>query len=242
MGRPLNKKYFGNRNIGTTGTADNGIGGQGVTSVTIGGTWANFADATTTVTFAAPTLPGGVTATGTATIVAGVVTAVVITEKGSGYVSAPTVTIEDSDGGAETTGTATAVLTTDSGSAGSTTNQENAIIVTAFVPTANGGSSAVIGDIVKQTNDRRYKVKTAQGTGICQLKTTAAANAAGEMSIKAIDSEGKNYLVAKLTARKVVLVPAALGGSAGTQFASGTSAKWTFGTAVLNDTVKIENA
>ena len=30
MGRPLNKKYFGNRNIGTTGTTDNNIGGEGV--------------------------------------------------------------------------------------------------------------------------------------------------------------------------------------------------------------------
>jgi hypothetical protein len=243
MGRPLNKKYFGNRNIGSTSTTtDDGIGGQGVASVTISGTWADFASATTTVVFTAPQLPGGVTATGTATIVDGVVTAVVITEKGSGYTSAPTVTIEDSDLGAETTGSAIAVLTTDTGSAGSATNQENAIIVTAFIPAANGGTSAVIGDIVKQTNDRRYRVKTAQGTGICQLKTTAAANAAGEMTIKATDSEGKNYLVAKLTSRKVVLVPAALGGNAGTQFASGASAKWTFGTAVLNDTVKIENA
>ena len=36
MGRPLNKKYFGNRNIGSTSTtADNGIGGEGVESVTI---------------------------------------------------------------------------------------------------------------------------------------------------------------------------------------------------------------
>jgi hypothetical protein len=243
MGRPLNKKYFGNRNVGTAATTDNGIGGQGVASVTVAGEFSGFTLATTTVTFAAPTLPSGVTATGTATIVAGEITAIVITNSGSGYVSAPAVTVADSDVGAEvTTGTLTAVLTTDSGSAGSSTNQENAIIVTAFIPAANGGTAAATGDIVKQTNDRRYKVKTSEGTGICQLKTTAAANAAGEMSIKAIDSEGKNYLVAKLTSRKVVLVPAALGGSAGTQFASGTSAKWTFGSAVLNTTVKIENA
>jgi hypothetical protein len=240
MGRPLNKKYFGNRNVGTAATTDNGIGGQGVASVTVAGEFSGFTLATTTVTFAAPTLPGGVTATGTATIVAGAVTAIVMTNSGSGYVSAPTVTVADSDVGAEvTTGTLTAVLTTDSGSAGSSTNQENAIVVTAFVP---GGSSAVIGDIVKQTNDRRYRVKTAQGTGICQLVTDGVANAAGEVSIKATDSAGGNYLVAKLTARKVVLVPAALGGSAGTQFASGTSAKWTFGSAVLNTTVTIENA
>jgi hypothetical protein len=243
MGRPLNKKYFGNRNIGSTSvTTDDGIGGQGVASVTISGSWAGFTQATSTVTFSAPQLPGGVTATGTVTITAGAPASVTITEAGSGYTAAPTVTIADSDVGAETTGTAVAVLTTDSGAAGTVTNDENAIVVTAFIPVANGGTAAATGDIVKQTNEKRYKVKTSEGTGICQLKTSGAASAAGEVSIKATDSEGKNYLVAKLTSRKVVLVPAALGGSAGTQFASGTSAKWTFGSAVLNDTVTIENA
>jgi hypothetical protein len=313
MGRPLNKKYFGNRNIGSTSTtADNGIGGEGVASVVLNALGAYTTRPT--ITFAVPTLPSGVRATGTitsevesVTAVGGTQTgytvgqlvtvdgtdavlrvatiggtggddaltfdftggsrgnfttlptgaqtttsngagagltvtlrfrakAVVVTEQGSGYVSAPTPTFTQSV-------TATSVaLTTDSGSAGSSTNEENAIIVTAFIPAANGGSSAVIGDIVKQRNDKRYKIKTSEGTGICQLKTTAAASAAGEMSIKATDSEGNNYLVAKLTSRKVVLVPAALGGVAGTQFASGTSAKWTFGSAVLNTTVTIENA
>jgi hypothetical protein len=347
MGRPLNKKYFGNRNIGSSSvTTDNGIGGEGIASITLGGTnnstgWTN--NSTTQATVSAPDLPSGVTAvlkihtfaaagaltnkttyntftgtsvtaaatytgvsqkavggtsgsgtgavftiaktgsgtsyTGVTTItltsagsgyalddtitisgadLGGVVTtndftftiktfvgttgtieSVEVTEKGSGYTSAPTVTWS---GGTKGTLTLTSALTTDSGSAGSSTNQENAIVVTAFIPVANGGTSALTGDIVKQTNDRRYKVKTAEGTGICQLVTDGVANAAGEMSIKATDSEGKNYLVAKLTSRKVVLVPAALGGSSGTQFASGTSAKWTFGDAVLNTTVKIENA
>jgi hypothetical protein len=314
MGRPLNKKYFGNRNIGSASvTSDNGIGGQGVASVVLNALGAYTTRPT--ITFAAPTLPSGVTALGTITsevesvtsidgamagytvgqlltvdgtdVVLRVATiggtggddvtsvdfvggnrgtfttlpnpssqnttsngagvnctvvlrfrakAVVVTEQGSGYVSAPTPTFTQSV-------TATSVvLTTDSGSAGTVTNDENAIICTAFIPAANGGTAAVIGDIVKQNNDKRYKVKTAEGTGICRLKTTGAASAAGEMSIKATDSAGGNYLVAKLTARKVVLVPAALGGSAGTQFASGASAKWTFGSAVLNTTVTIENA
>jgi len=183
----------------------------------------------------------GGTGSGAAATIDFGVSGIEVTEEGSGYTSVSDAAITFggvADGGA----VATPVLTTDSNSAGTLTNQENAIIVTAFIPTANGGSAAVIGDIVKQSNDRRYKVKTAEGTGICQLKTTGAASAAGEMSIKATDSAGGNYLVAKLTARKVVLVPAALGGSAGTQFASGASAKWTFGSAVLNDTVTIENA
>lgn len=239
MGRPLNKKFFGNRNIGSTSTAaDDGIGGQGVASATITaeGTGYETGDA---VIFSAPQLPGGVTATGTVVATGGFVITIVITESGSGYTSAPTVDLTGEGGG---NATATAVLTVDTGPAGSATNQENAIVVTAFIPTAAGGSSAVIGDIVKQTNDRRYKVKTAQGTGICQLKTSGAADAAGEVSIKATDSAGHNYLVAKLTARKAVLVPAALGGVAGSQFASGKSAKWTFGDAVVNATVTIENA
>lgn len=317
MGRPLNKKYFGNRNVGsTTSTTDSGIGGKTIASVTVGGTNNNYASFPT-IAFAVPSTPGGERATGTVnagvvsvsvagggtlyavgdvlTIVGGtgvaatltvatvdapltgVITGVTVTtagdyqafadltdlnvtgsetgsaatvtvtalkinsitmtKSGSGYTAVPAIT-DTPDGNA----TLTAVYGVDSGSAGSSTNQENAIVCTAFIPAANGGTEALAGDIVKQTNDRRYKVKTSEGTGICQLVTDGVANAAGEMSIKATDSEGKNYLVAKLTSRKVVLVPAALGGSAGTQFASGTSAKWTFGNAVLNTTVKIENA
>lgn len=324
MGRPLNKKYFGNRNIGSTSTtADNGIGGGFLASVSngtvgaiqINNTYKTFPD----LTVAAPLLPGGVTAdltvtwevatvslaggssytAGTITSITGLdgfadtdtrftvtvsggvptfdaftergsytnidgtgittwavvgpggtgaqatvtfrVKSISVTEQGSGYTVTPALSWSAVNGG--TMPSAQSVtMGTDTGSAGSVTNDENAIIVTAFIPTANGGSSAVIGDIVKQTNDRRYKVKTAQGTGICQLVTDGVANAAGEVSIKATDSDGGNYLVAKLTSRKVVLVPAALGGSAGTQFASGASAKWSFTTTIEDAQVVIENA
>ena len=38
MGRPLNKKYFGNRNIGSTSTTtDDGIGGEGLAAYTLPG-------------------------------------------------------------------------------------------------------------------------------------------------------------------------------------------------------------
>ena len=65
MGRPLNKKYFGNRNLGTTGTGDDGIGGSRVASVTLGTLGAYTTRPT--VTFSDPDLlgPGGVRATGT---------------------------------------------------------------------------------------------------------------------------------------------------------------------------------
>jgi hypothetical protein len=79
MGRPLHKKYFGNRNIGTGGYqitgnlsnsqnySDDRIGGEGLASVSngtvgaiqINNTYKTFPG----LTVAAPTLPGGVTAT-----------------------------------------------------------------------------------------------------------------------------------------------------------------------------------
>jgi len=72
MARSLNKKYFGNRNVGTTGTGDDKIGGEGVASIN----WSNLGlfrgnDATNSplvgLDLPAPTLPGGVQATWTVT-------------------------------------------------------------------------------------------------------------------------------------------------------------------------------
>jgi hypothetical protein len=70
MGRPLSKKYFGNRNLGVAGTltgADSEIGGQGVASVSvatqgsinINDTYKHFP----ALTASAPTIANGVTAT-----------------------------------------------------------------------------------------------------------------------------------------------------------------------------------
>lgn len=68
MGRPLNKKYFGNRNIGSASTiADDGIGGTSVASVTLG-TLGSYT-VRPTIAFSAPDLAGdgAVTALGTVT-------------------------------------------------------------------------------------------------------------------------------------------------------------------------------
>ena len=235
MARSLNKKYFGNRNVGTTGASDDKIGGLGVASVTVAGTFTGFTDATTTVTFSAPQLPTGVTATGTAVIDGtGAVTGITITEKGSGYITAPTVTIADSDAGAETaTGTLTAVLTTDSGAVGSSTNQENAIVI--YAKTTSGGTSKV-GDIVRQVGARRFKVRTADGVAVCALKASAV-SAVGEMTITAFDSAGGTYFVTKITAHRVYVTQ-----GTGTQFASGTSVPWSFGAPVVNQRLQVANA
>jgi hypothetical protein len=233
MARSLNRKYFGNRNIGSTSTtADDGIGGNGIASVTIGGSWAGFTQATSTVTFSAPQLPGGVTATGTVTITSGAPTLVTMTEKGSGYNALPTVTIADSDGGAETSGTATAVYEVDSGAVRSATNNENAIIPNA--KTTSGGTSQYA-DIIRQVSSRRFKVKTADGTAICALKASAVTTV-GEMSILANDSVNGTYFVTKITAHKVTVTQ-----GTGTQFATGASVPWGFGAAVLNTTLQLSN-
>lgn len=67
MGRPLNKKYFGNRNIGTTGSGDNRIGGEGLADYTLavqkGSLIINNTYAQPQLVIPAPTLPGGVQAT-----------------------------------------------------------------------------------------------------------------------------------------------------------------------------------
>jgi hypothetical protein len=159
---------------------------------------------------------------------------VTITEKGSGYVGTETFTFAKPGTTSGDVPAGTIVLTTDSGNVGSATNQENAIAAYAFV---TGGSNK-IGDIVKQVNSRRYKVKTADGTMICSLVTDGVANAAGEMTITATDSSGKTYYVSKLTANKATLVPF---GSAGHEFEEGTRAKWTFGSAAEGVSVTIAN-
>lgn len=229
MGRPLNKKYFGNTNY------DNeGVGGEGVASVSVGfvGTGYTTGDV---VTFSAPQIAGGVTATGTVVASAGQVDSITIVEAGSGYTSAPTVDLSAIGNGDATAG---ATLTT---------GRQNGIIAYAFV---TGGSSKA-GDIIKQQSSRRYKVQTADGIEVCKLVAAAPA-AAGEMTITAIDSLGKTYYVTKLTAHKALLVPY---GAAGHEFPSPgvdafgdpiyQSIRWGFDAAVVagdpNQRVQVAN-
>ena len=233
MGRPLNKKFFANTNYATFGTAN--VGGESVASVTVvAGDSAGYVTGEA-VSFSAPQITGGAYPVATIVATAGAVTSVVITSKGSGYTSAPTATVTTA-AGTQTTLTLTPVLTT-----GAAVRQNGIKCETQF---GTSDAEIVTGDIVKQVSSRRYRVQTSQGTGVFKLVTTEAKDA-GQMSIKATDSAGNTYFVAKLTARKAVLVPAANvhGGTSntGTQFVSGTTAKWTFGSAVVDTTVTIEN-
>jgi hypothetical protein len=341
MGRPLNKKYFGNRNIGTgtyEGTSlgnsqnyeDDKIGGEGIASIswsTLGSFQGNSNVAVLTFpALPAPTLPDGVQATWTAqyevesvftgsgktnlavgdtfgvasvpgmiaivtdlsganavfsvtaaggargdalalasipqdtvgitlTKIAGTGTAatflcditfrvkastVTITEKGSGYTGAETFTFTKPGTTSGTVPAGTIVLTTSTGSAGTSTNQENAIIMRANV--SGSGTTAAVCDIIKQVSTNRYKVTDGTYTGIVQLGNDTSPDT-GNGYIKATDQSGATYAVTKLTSRKAVLFN--LTGTP--QFADGKSVKWTFGAAVAPATgetgvVTIENA
>jgi hypothetical protein len=212
MGRPIKKLYIGNRN-------STGFGGEGLASVTLGGT--NNSTGYTTgdaLTISAPQLPGGTQAVATVTATAGVIDGVVVSTAGTGYTSAPTITAGT---GTQGTLTLTGVLSA------STTN---AIAISAWIP---GASSAVIGDIVAQKGSKTYRVTTADGTGECLLVTGTPAE--GQMRITATDSAAGTYFVKKLTNNTVVVLP-----GTGSQFAEDAKVKWA-DTAVENVSVAITN-
>lgn len=123
-----------------------------------------------------------------------------ITDPGSGYTTVADAVPAFSGGG---TAAGTAVLTTDGGTP-YTRDAFNTII--AYGVTTQGGSN-LIADIVKQQAGRRYKIKTSQGIAYAVLKTTGAASALGEMTIKATDSNSCTYYVKKITARRATIVP-----------------------------------
>lgn len=294
MGRPINKKYFGNTNSpyddAQTG-GPTGVGGEGLAGVTVGNTGTNYSSGTT-VTFGSPQIPGGTTASGGLSLNAfGNVTSINVTNAGGGYTSTVTFTISTASSvsvaGTGTTGETSIYPTSTTGlyvgmiangtgvgtnskissisgsvltmsvanastvsgtilfiDAGRTLNgfvtgltstRENAITPYAFIP---GGSSGVIGDIMKQEASRRYLVKTAQGQGQCILVTTATLTS-GQMYITAVDVTGASYFVDKLTSRKARLYRYLDNG--GTfEFSDGSLARWSF-SAATTGTVQVTN-
>lgn len=179
-------------------------------------------------------------------------------DKGSGYVSAPTLTWVTGN-----TGTLpdvpTVALTADSGNVGSSTNQENAILAWAYT----GGSLYAV-DLQKQISSKRYRFNKAGevsrvGTEIGRIKYTGIADGTSgytaaegvELNIVAKDSHGGTYLVRKLNNHTCTLYPmiinsstgiVAVTTSAGTEFTAGHQVKWTFGAPTNLDTVQILNA
>ena len=184
------------------------------------------------------------------------VKAIAVVNRGSGYVTAPSLSW-GTLGGTTPSGQ-TPSLTTDSGNVGSATNQENAILAWAYT-----GGSLVEVDLQKQISTKRYRFnKTGEvsrtGTEIGRIRYDAIANGSAgytanegvELNIVAKDSHGGTYLVRKLWNRTCTLMPLGINNStigitnntAGTEFASGTQVKWTFDSPTNLQTVQILNA
>jgi hypothetical protein len=146
MGRPLNKKYFGNRNFGSSSTtADDGLGGQIVTGITVGTAGTYTSAAVPTLTFPDPILnaEGGVTATGTPTFTA---------------VSA---TVSGSQGGTYVVGQLLTVVT-----AGGTCTFRVASLTGSAVATVDLGTGAVAGTFTSMAaGAQTTTVNTGTGTG-----------------------------------------------------------------------------
>lgn len=164
------------------------------------------------------------------------VIAVDMDEKGSGYISvadaAPTFSTGDI-----WTAAGSSVLTTDSGGVNdqidalnNPDNQDNSILIYANVD----GEGDALGDIIKQTNARSYKVKTDAGIAICKLVADASP-AEGEAYIVAT-ATGGTYYVTKLTAHRATLVA-----KTGDEALDGKSVQWTFGSPTAT-IVQIANA
>jgi len=160
------------------------------------------------------------------------VRSVTITEKGSGYVGTETFTFTKPGTTSGAVPVGTIVLTTDTGAVGSSTNQENAIRMTAFL---TGGSATDV-DILKQVSTNRYKVTDGTRTGIVQLQNSLA-NAAGEGSVRLVDTDGGTYFATKITSRKVVITR---GTGVQAAFTTGASVKWNM-TAATADSLLIDN-
>jgi hypothetical protein len=198
MGRPINKKFFGNLNAPGYGSIDDGtgVGGEGVATIVKNNTGTLYTTSTTlNLTFTAPQIKGGARPTGRVTTnEVGNVATVTLLTAGSGYTSVPTVTVNGGTTG--TTATFTVALV-------AATTTQNAIAFTSYLTT---GSNAVTGgDILKQEASKRYLVQNSEGTGQCKL-VAADVLAAGEMKIIATDFGGATYFVTKLTAHKAYLV------------------------------------
>jgi hypothetical protein len=165
-----------------------------------------------------PQTPGGVAASGTATVsIHGRVTALNISAAGSGYTSTSSVTVTLSPA---TTGTAVTYAVR------LTTTVPDSIAAFARV---EGTTAIGLCDIIKQEASRRYLVQTSTGTSQCRL-VASDTPASKEMYIVATDTNGSTYWVTKLTARRAYLKQRTESGSY--EFADGTSSGWNIATPV----------
>jgi len=229
MGRPLKKRFFGDKKYGTGLLGS--VGGEGISSIAVLNTATNSGYSTTTVvTWSASTstqITGGVAATGTATVLytggTGRIQSLNITNSGTGFISTSGIVITYSPTSAGTAATFNASLTT---------GRRNAITFASYLSTVTGTPGAVLGgDIIKQTGSRTYLVQNSQGRGDVKLVATATNSLAkGQMNITATDYNSAIYLVKKLSSRKAYVVQYQTG-TVNSYLVSTGPTKWTTGTA-----------
>ena len=163
-------------------------------------------------------------------------------EKGSGYTAVPSLSW-GTLGGTTPSGQTPSLTTEDtvggnqyasqSGAQNVESYDENAILI--YAKTTSGGSS-LLGDIISQKGRSVFKINTTDGTANCLLKATAV-SAAGECTITATDSDTNTYFVTKISSHRCTVTQ-----GTGTQFTTGQSVPWTFGSAVEGVSVTIPNA
>ena len=211
MGRPLHKRFFGSTNT-------NGVGGEGVATVTApAGTLASLVNGTYSIPAAsitAPQIQGGTKPTLSVVVTGATAYTVTVVTAGSGYTTVPTITFNGSVAGGSGSATPVATLTATVG---------DAIVCQAITAGSTNRTSG--NDIIKQVSTRRYQVQSQDGTAICTLKASAP-TVAGEMAIVATDASSGTYFVTKLTKNNATLTR-----GTGTVYAEGASVHWTFGTA-----------
>ena len=232
MGRPLNKKYFGNFNIGTGGyTAapfgniggDDGIGGEGIASINWSeqGSWLAVAGVPLSgLQLPAPTLPGGVQAAWTLTYGADAVTTgagntgLVI---GDVYTYAP---IPGSRIAVTNTGTNATFNVTVAGTTSTLLTDTQTVSINKVTGT---GTSTFTVDVFMQIVDSTITEKGSGYTGDETITVTTANSATGTVPAGTIvlttDSgaraAGKNYNVAT-NQDNAIVIHANVGGEGGT--------------------------
>jgi hypothetical protein len=160
------------------------------------------------------------------------VKSITITEPGSGYTNATDAAITFAAGA----GAGTVVMESDGQNFGNQNpagTNENSITMTARLT----GGTAVQVDIIKQVSGRRFKVTDGTRTGIITLKSSVA-TAAGEGSIRLVDTDGGTYFATKITSRKATITR---GTGTQTAFVTGTAVQWNM-TAATASSLLVDNA
>lgn len=173
MGRPLNKKYFGNRNTGsTTTTADDGIGGKGVASIPVTSAGSYTVRPVVTLT-GAPDLLSGVAPAATITSQVNLISAFV---GGTNYTTGDTFTIGNGTvftvGTVNGSGVIQTITTTERGSfpyadGALTTGARTTTIISATNPLAAGAT-------VTLTYNAKEVLITDTGSGYTTTVPTAS--------------------------------------------------------------------